>query len=1204
MKGDLSRTTFDRTRHYSAVRLQQGRIVTDADWNEQADLTQHRARLTARDVIGPSGAPYDMAGFALHADTRALAVLALNDNVVWIAAEDGALLGTTNGGADWELADLDTAAHLRALATAGGRVWVVGDGGVIRASADGGLTWQAQDSGTVQSLRGVTAVDAWHAWAVGEGGLVLSTEDGGAQWQQAQSGAARLRALHFVDTVNGMAVGLNGAVLTTMDGGTSWNAVDSGTSAHLLSVARFGADTVWAAGYDGVIVRSTDGGGTWTRCDTPSASTLRAIAFADAQRGWVAGDDGAFWQTVDGGNHWVEDSLDPTAWTGVSADSQGSALPDGPAPGGSAARPSLRGISLLGDGDGSGSSGGWVVGDGGTAWRIGNGSPDSAALRLPAVNLAIAPGRYYVDGALCELDARVTYGNQADGGAGARLAPGAHLMVLHVWERHVSALQAPWIREVALGGPDTATRAQTMAQVRALPLGDASPAEWSCGSYSPEWDALMHPTPGRLAARATPQPSQRNLCDIAATAGYQRLENQLYRVEIHSGGAAPTFKWSRENGSIAYAVVGVTVDAARQQTTVRVAARGRDEGLDLSAHDRVELVDDTSERWQRAGQMFEYLADGDDENEVVLAGVPIGTLGQDLSAHPLLRRWEQRPADSAQVLPVQTGRWIELEEGVEIRFAPGQWRPGDYWQIPARTITGDVEWPRDPDTGDAVARAPEGIHDAWCRLGIVDVGPDGAVQVIANCREIFPPLTQRAQLLYGSGDGQEAAPAAVLPQPLIVRVVQGGVPAPGARVRFDVETGDGRVGRAVAASPQGLMRSYETAVDAQGEARCRWKLGDGTGRGGGLGAGPGLGTAGPAALPPGRFQRVRVSLLDGEGYERPGQAITFCATAVVDAPVREVTRRGACLTIGKGGDAERLDAAVIARALDDTGHACLCFLPGDHVVEGLEAAGTGRSRLSLHGCGPTAQIHVRGGMMLAGFAALELRDLDITFDDERGLALFKMGDVQIRGLMLARRAERGAPCLHVGDARTLHLSASTIDCPMPGVAAQLENIQGDCHVSDNTLSGILSFHGEPGGVPAAALLRRLHEGSRNTKLLANAGHLKLTTNCLALLAVAEAMSKQLMETQTVSGLFATATISGNTFSEPSNLFIAGRMVAVHHSTFLAEMPGERPPPYGVFIAERATATGNLAMLPGPEAAALLFGAARFDQAANLVAIRN
>ena len=35
MKGDFSRETFDRARHYSAVLLQQGRVQLDADWNEQ-----------------------------------------------------------------------------------------------------------------------------------------------------------------------------------------------------------------------------------------------------------------------------------------------------------------------------------------------------------------------------------------------------------------------------------------------------------------------------------------------------------------------------------------------------------------------------------------------------------------------------------------------------------------------------------------------------------------------------------------------------------------------------------------------------------------------------------------------------------------------------------------------------------------------------------------------------------------------------------------------------------------------------------------------------------------------------------------------------------------------------------------------------------------------------------------------------------------
>jgi Family of unknown function (DUF6519) len=39
--------------------------------------------------------------------------------------------------------------------------------------------------------------------------------------------------------------------------------------------------------------------------------------------------------------------------------------------------------------------------------------------------------------------------------------------------------------------------------------------------------------------------------------GYQGLENQLYRVEIHQRGEKVTFKWSRDNGSVVAAWEGM-----------------------------------------------------------------------------------------------------------------------------------------------------------------------------------------------------------------------------------------------------------------------------------------------------------------------------------------------------------------------------------------------------------------------------------------------------------------------------------------------------------------------------------------------------------------------------------------------------------------------------------------------------------------------
>ena len=90
--------------------------------------------------------------------------------------------------------------------------------------------------------------------------------------------------------------------------------------------------------------------------------------------------------------------------------------------------------------------------------------------------------------------------------------------------------------------------------------------------------------------------------------------------------------------------------------------------------------------------------------------MPSGTIGQDPSRHPILRRWDHKPAlAGTNVLPIVEDTWIHLEDGVQVRFASGGvYRPGDHWQIPARTISADVEWPRDDD-GDPIARPPAGI---------------------------------------------------------------------------------------------------------------------------------------------------------------------------------------------------------------------------------------------------------------------------------------------------------------------------------------------------------------------------------------------------------------------------------------------------------------------------------------------------------------
>ena len=53
MKGDFSKWQFDEHDNFSGVLHQQGRVLLDADWNEQTRITNHWQDTTARDTIGP-----------------------------------------------------------------------------------------------------------------------------------------------------------------------------------------------------------------------------------------------------------------------------------------------------------------------------------------------------------------------------------------------------------------------------------------------------------------------------------------------------------------------------------------------------------------------------------------------------------------------------------------------------------------------------------------------------------------------------------------------------------------------------------------------------------------------------------------------------------------------------------------------------------------------------------------------------------------------------------------------------------------------------------------------------------------------------------------------------------------------------------------------------------------------------------------------
>ena len=405
---------------------------------------------------------------------------------------------------------------------------------------------------------------------------------------------------------------------------------------------------------------------------------------------------------------------------------------------------------------------------------------------LEVSDLFISPGHYYVGGILCENNRGAniaqslgaTYYNQPhfplptqklkDDFKIPNLTTKPFIVYLDVWERLVTSVEDPSIREVALGGPDTTTRTQVVWQVRLLELGPTDLNEVSCRNVqnTEVWqDNFVTPLQRRGRLRAKAQEARPadigDPCNISPDARYRGAENQLYRVEIHHDGraggqadrridgqldeqpGAATFKWSRDNGSVVFPVLGVA------ERTITLANLGRDSRLGLRTGDWVELVDDDYALRGEAQPLLQVEEVDSVGMKVILKTAPAATVGRDAARHPLLRRWDHREGDprtgglrlrdGAAVIVEQAGDaggWLALEDGIQIKFEPGaNYRTGDYWLIEARTATGDVVWPR--EGGQPVALPPHGVEHYYAPLANVYVSSASKAIEVLDLRHSF-----------------------------------------------------------------------------------------------------------------------------------------------------------------------------------------------------------------------------------------------------------------------------------------------------------------------------------------------------------------------------------------------------------------------------------------------------------------------------------
>jgi hypothetical protein len=400
-----------------------------------------------------------------------------------------------------------------------------------------------------------------------------------------------------------------------------------------------------------------------------------------------------------------------------------------------------------------------------------NTTPDAFLITptaLGAFNIGI--GRMYVDGIQVENHGRPPLAYQADLGEMRGTAPIPYdnqpylpaslppplaadanttdLIYIDVWQREVTVLEEPTIREIALGGPDTTTRLQAVWQVRVL----ENVGRHGCSDDIAIWDQTIAPSAGRLTTSAVAPPASDDPCIISPTGGYRGLENRLYRVQIHStgsiGGAAPAkFKWSRNNATIAS-----TISAIPSSTEVTIQQIGRDQVLRFEIGNWIEITDDFREFQGLAGHMAQITAIDEANRILTFAPAIPGTMNfnaADPSRHTRVQRWDQSQNVDANGLLDVTGGPIDIENGIRVNFsldpAGGNFKIGDYWVFTARTADGSVE---------ILDNAPpRGILHHYCRLGFIHWGANIDTTTVTDCRGHWPPKGECGCCTVTVGDG-------------------------------------------------------------------------------------------------------------------------------------------------------------------------------------------------------------------------------------------------------------------------------------------------------------------------------------------------------------------------------------------------------------------------------------------------------------------
>ena len=363
--------------------------------------------------------------------------------------------------------------------------------------------------------------------------------------------------------------------------------------------------------------------------------------------------------------------------------------------------------------------------------------------------VVIGPGIFYLGGWRLELDKAYDMPGSANSKEDIELARkgGDFVVSLLITEQSVCAVEDQALREVALGGPDSAARMRLMQTFPRLPVGGdtCAAAATTIAALLAEDGVTIDPYSYQLISSATlqanfvPGPPSSDACTPAAAGGYLGADNQMVQITVTAFNAKAqtgTLLWGWNNASLLYrATASDPLTLTLTNTPVdQEHAPQQNQFVEILRTD-LDLGDDN---YVANGQGFVVsLAQGYsfDTGQIVLSS-PLPSDYQNNKKPLFVRLWQAEvPFNAGAQTPLDDVSGITV--AISMTALPSHIAARPFWNIAVRPSMPQNNYPqRYYDT----PQPPEGPRQWICDLAVAKASDKGCT-ILEDCRPTFTPLT-------------------------------------------------------------------------------------------------------------------------------------------------------------------------------------------------------------------------------------------------------------------------------------------------------------------------------------------------------------------------------------------------------------------------------------------------------------------------------